>query len=84
MGVRRGRRAEDRFREFGQRVVAVFGRQAWLDRRDLIPPPVDLDDDMLDQLGNQMLDRIEQLRDSTIEKLRVRGRTAMLRVLSWN
>ena len=45
---------------------------------------MDLDDDMLDKLGNQMLDRIEQLRGSPIEKLRLRGRTAMLRVLSWN
>jgi hypothetical protein len=43
---------------------------------------VDLDDDMLDELGNQMLARIEQLRDSTIQMLRVRSRTAMLRALS--
>ena len=64
--------------------VTVVDAHAGEEERDLIPPPVDLDEDMLDELGNQMLDRIEQLRDSTIEKLRVRGRTAMLRVLSWN
>jgi hypothetical protein len=52
------------------------------EERDLIPPPMDLDENMLEELGDQMLARIEQLRDSTIEKLHVRGRAAMLRAIS--
>jgi hypothetical protein len=45
------------------------------------PPPVTLSDEELDALGDEMAARITELRDSTIHKLRVRGRAALLRGL---
>jgi hypothetical protein len=62
--------------------VTVLDAHAGEEERDLIPPPVDIAEDTLDELGNQMLARIEELRDSTIEKLHVRGRAAMLRAMT--
>jgi len=38
-------------------------------------------DAALDALGNQMLTRMDQLRDSTIEQLRVKVRGTVLRAL---
>jgi hypothetical protein len=37
-----------------------------------------LSEDMLDTLGDRMVERIARLRQSTIHKLRVRGRAALL------
>ncbi|MFY9765500.1 MAG: hemerythrin domain-containing protein [Mycobacterium sp.] len=53
------------------------------EERDLIPapPPVQISDAELDALGQKMAARIEQLRDSTIHRLRVKGRTALLRAM---
>ncbi len=42
---------------------------------------MDLSDQMLDALGNQMRARIDELRESTIERLHVKGRAAPLRVM---
>ncbi|BBY08207.1 hemerythrin domain-containing protein [Mycobacterium noviomagense] len=53
------------------------------EERDMIPapPPVQLSDEELDTLGNQMAGRIKELRDSTVHKLRVKGRKALLRAM---
>ncbi|MFZ1163060.1 hemerythrin domain-containing protein [Mycobacterium sp.] len=53
------------------------------EERDMIPVPasVEISDDELDALGAKMASRIEQLRDSTIEKLRVKGRAALMRAM---
>jgi hemerythrin HHE cation binding domain-containing protein len=58
--------------------VTVLDAHATEEERDLCPPPIDLSEDMLDTLGNRMIERIAQLRRSTINKLRVRGRVALL------
>lgn len=62
--------------------VTVLDAHANEEERDLVPPPVDLDPEMLDELGAEMAARIEQLRGSSIEKLHVRGRAAMLKAMS--
>lgn len=53
------------------------------EERDMIPVPasVEISDDELDALGAEMVARIEQLRRSTIEKLRVKGRAALMRAM---
>jgi hypothetical protein len=53
------------------------------EERDMIPvpPSVKISEAELVELGNQMASRIEQLRESTVHKLRVRGRKSMLRAL---
>jgi Hemerythrin HHE cation binding domain len=68
---------EDEWHSF----VTVLDAHASEEERDLCPAPVDLSDDMVESLGEQMRERIHELRASKIEKLHVRGRAAMLRVL---
>lgn len=58
--------------------VSVLDAHASEEERDLCPAPIDLSDDMLERLGNRMIERIAELRQSTLHKLRVRGRTALL------
>ncbi|WP_156689046.1 hemerythrin domain-containing protein [Mycobacterium sp. Marseille-P9652] len=64
-----------------QAFVAVLDAHADEEERDLCPPPVELSDQMLEELGEQMRERIHQLRDSRMEKLRVKGRAAVLRAI---
>jgi hypothetical protein len=45
------------------------------------PPSVKITDEGLVELGDKMSSRIEQLRESTVHKLRVKGRKSMLRAL---
>jgi hypothetical protein len=47
----------------------------------LPPPSVKITDSVLIELGDKMASRIDQLRDSTVHKLRVKGRKSMLRAL---
>jgi hypothetical protein len=68
---------EDQWRSF----VSVLDAHASEEERDLCPPPTDLSDEMLDELGERMLERIALLRESTIEKLHVKGRAALLKAL---
>jgi hypothetical protein len=68
---------EDEWRSF----VKVLDAHADEEERDLIPPPVDIDERELNVLGDDMLARIEQLRESTLEKLHVAGRAALLRAM---
>jgi hypothetical protein len=70
---------DDEWRSF----ATVLEAHADEEERDMIPapPPVKLSDEQLDGLGNEMTARITELRDSTIHRLRVRGRAALLRGL---
>lgn len=65
---------EDEWHSF----VTVLDAHADEEERDLCPAPIDLSEEALDALGNQMVERITQLRQSTINTLRVRGRAALL------
>jgi hypothetical protein len=66
---------DDEWRSF----VTVLDAHAAEEERDLCPPPIDLTTDRLDTLGDEMSGRIEQLRDSAIEKIHVKSRAAILR-----
>ena len=59
--------------------VTVLDAHADEEERDLCPPPVEMSEDELDELGDQMRQGMAELRDSTIEKLHMKGRTALLR-----
>jgi len=64
-----------------QAFVTTLDAHAEEEERDLFPPPVEMTDAALDALGNLMLTRMDQLRDSTIEQLRVKVRGTVLRAL---
>lgn len=68
---------EEEWRSF----TTVLEAHADEEERDMIPvpPSVKLNDEDLETLGNQMQSRIEQLRNSKIERVQVRARTALLR-----
>jgi hypothetical protein len=70
---------EDEWRSF----ATVLAAHAEEEERDMIPapPPVQISDEELVELGDKMAARIEGLRDSTAHRLRVKGRKAMLRAL---
>jgi hypothetical protein len=70
---------EDEWRSF----ATVLAAHAEEEERDMIPapPPVQISDEELVELGAKMAARIEGLRESTAHKLRIRGRKAMLRAL---
>ncbi len=58
--------------------VTVLDAHAAEEERDLCPAPIDLSASMLEALGAQMVQRMTALRQSTINKLHVRGRAALL------
>lgn len=64
----------DEWRSF----VTVLDAHASEEERDLCPAPIDLSEDMLDALGNRMVERITRLHRSPINKFRVRRRKALL------
>ncbi len=51
------------------------------EERDMIPAPVPISDETLDEVGRQMRACQERLRNSPIEKLHVRSRAALLRAM---
>lgn len=63
--------------------ATVLEAHADEEERDMIPvpPSVKITDAELVELGDKMASRIEQLRESTVHKLRVKGRKSMLRSL---
>ncbi|OBI84325.1 hemerythrin domain-containing protein [Mycobacterium sp. 1245805.9] len=67
----------DEWRSF----VTVLDAHATEEERDLCPAPIDLSADLLEALGNRMIERIAELRQSSIHRLRVRGRKALLSAL---
>jgi hypothetical protein len=68
---------EDEWHSF----VTVLDAHASEEERDLCPAPIDLSNDMLDELGDRMVERIAQLRQSVLNNLHVRGRAALLKSL---
>lgn len=68
---------EDEWHSF----VTVLDAHANEEERDLCPPPVEINELELHALGGKMRQRIDELRESTIESLHVRGRAAMLSAL---
>jgi Hemerythrin HHE cation binding domain len=66
---------DDEWRAF----VTVLDAHADEEERDLCPAPVQMSDDELNALGDAMRQRIDELRESTVEKLHVKGRAALLR-----
>lgn len=65
---------EDEWQSF----VRVLDAHAGEEERDLCPAPIDLSEDLLEALGDRMIERIARLRQSTLNRLRVRGRAALL------
>jgi Hemerythrin HHE cation binding domain len=63
--------------------ATVLEAHADEEEQDMIPVPasVKISDAELVELGDQMATRIEELRESTVHKLRVKGRKTMLRAL---
>jgi Hemerythrin HHE cation binding domain len=70
---------EDEWRSF----ITVLEAHADEEERDLIPAPapVHISGAELDALGEKMAARIQHLRASKIHKLRVKGKTALLRAM---
>jgi hypothetical protein len=66
---------DDEWRAF----VTVLDAHADEEERDLCPAPVEMSDDELNALGDAMRQRIDELRESTVEKFHVKGRAALLR-----
>lgn len=68
---------EDEWQSF----ATVLEAHAEEEERDMIPAPpsVEISDHELEVLGDRMSARITKLHESTIHKLRVRGRAAILR-----
>ncbi len=64
-----------------QAFVTTLDAHAEEEERDLFPPPVQMSDDALDELGNRMLARMDQLRASRVARLRVKARGTVLRAL---
>lgn len=63
--------------------LTVLDAHADEEERDMIPPPapVELSDTQLEDLGDAMVAMMEKLRNSTLARLHVKGRTALLRAL---
>jgi hypothetical protein len=63
--------------------ATVLEAHADEEEREMIPVPrsVKISDEELVALGEKMASRIEELRGSTVHKLKVRGRKSMLRAL---
>ncbi|GFG64420.1 hypothetical protein MKUB_19100 [Mycobacterium kubicae] len=72
-------RYEDEWNSF----KTVLEAHADEEERDMIPAPpeVKITDAELEELGNKMAARIEELRGSTLHKLRTKGRAALVRTL---
>ena len=64
-----------------QAFVTTLDAHAEEEERDLFPPPVELGEQALEELGDAMLARMEELRASRSKQLRVKLRGAVLRAL---
>ena len=64
-----------------QAFVTTLDAHAAEEERDLFPPPVAMSEQALEELGDAMLARMEELRDSRTKQLRVKARAAVLRAL---
>lgn len=70
---------EDEWESF-KRVLEAHADE---EERDLVPPPppVEISDEELDELGNKMAARMKALRDSKMHALRIKGRAAWMRAM---
>ena len=64
-----------------QAFVTTLDAHAKEEERDLFPPPVKMTAAALDDLGNRMLARMDEIRGSRMKQLRVNARGALLRKL---
>jgi len=62
-----------------QAFVTTLDAHAEEEERDLFPPPVEMTADELDELGNRMLEQMDEVRNSWTKQLRVQVRGAVLR-----
>ncbi len=62
-----------------QAFVTTLDAHAEEEERDLIPPPVEITAEALDELGNRMLARMDDVRASWTQRLRVQARGVLLR-----
>ncbi len=62
-----------------QAFVTTLDAHAEEEERDLFPPPVEMTEDELDELGNRMLEQMDEVRVSWTKQLRVQARGAVLR-----
>jgi len=62
-----------------QAFVTTLDAHAEEEERDLFPPPVEITADELDELGNRMLEQMDEVRNSWTKQLRVQARGAVLR-----
>ena len=62
-----------------QAFVTTLDAHAAEEERDLFPPPVEITAEALDELGNRMLEQMDQVRTSWTKQLRVQARGALLR-----
>ncbi len=70
---------DDEWRSF----TTVLTAHADKEERDMIPAPlpVQITDDEVNDLGRQMTERIERLRNSALTRLRVKARATLLRAM---
>jgi len=73
--------SSERYEQEWHSFVTVLDAHASEEERDLCPPPIDLSQEMLNELGDSMLARMQERRDSALATLHVRGRAALLRAL---
>ncbi len=64
-----------------QAFVTTLDAHAEEEERDLFPPPVEIGADELDELGNRMLEQMDEVRTSWTKQLRVQARGAVLRTM---
>jgi len=64
-----------------QAFVTTLDAHAEEEERDLFPPPVEMTEQDLEELGNQMLTRVDELRASRLAQLRVKAKGTVLRTL---
>ncbi len=62
-----------------QAFVTTLDAHAKEEERDLFPPPVEITAAELDELGNRMLEQMDEVRTSWTKQLRVQVRGAVLR-----
>ncbi len=62
-----------------QAFVTTLDAHAEEEERDLIPLPGEVTADVLDELGNRMLARMDEVRTSWTKQFRVQARGALLR-----
>jgi hypothetical protein len=74
-------RTAPRYEQEWHSFVTALDAHASEKERDLCPPPVDQSEQMADELGDKMLERITKLRASRLEKLHVKGPRRELRAL---